>query len=131
VRFVQYSTSLYWALTTMTTVGYGDITPISTQERWFTMLVFVFGAISYSSIFANVSMLLQSVDENGHRYRTKLSTVGKLLRFCKVRAALRCVPCCPPRYFASLWMSDTQHVCGWVNRDARIPVSRWLPHART
>jgi hypothetical protein len=48
------------------------------------MLVFMCGAISYSSIFANVSMLLQNVDENGHRYRSKMSTMNKLLRFCKV-----------------------------------------------
>lgn len=82
--WTQYTASLYWALTTMTTVGYGDITPITAQERWFTMLVFMCGAISYSSIFANVSMLLQNVDENGHRYRSKMSTMNKLLRFCKV-----------------------------------------------
>lgn len=41
--WVQYVASVYWATETITTVGYGDITPISTAERIVAMFVMLLG----------------------------------------------------------------------------------------
>ena len=41
--FTQYVRSLYWVITTMKTVGYGDVTPNNTIETIFTMLVMTLG----------------------------------------------------------------------------------------
>ena len=49
-----YALSLYWTITTITTVGYGDISATNTAERWFCSLVMVIGVISFS--FANGSL---------------------------------------------------------------------------
>ena len=40
---VQYVRSLYWTITTMTTVGYGDITPARTAEYIVGMVVMLLG----------------------------------------------------------------------------------------
>ncbi|KAK3285627.1 hypothetical protein CYMTET_6777 [Cymbomonas tetramitiformis] len=79
--YEQYTASLYWAMTTMTTVGYGDITPGTVLERLWTCCVYLVGAILYSTIFANVAMILQGMEANTVRYKTMMDSINELLRF--------------------------------------------------
>ncbi len=47
-----YIDSIYWAVTTMITVGYGDIVPVNTSEKLFTMAVMMLacGVFAYTVI---------------------------------------------------------------------------------
>jgi hypothetical protein len=67
-----YITSLYWAFSTMITVGYGDIAPISTNEKLFVigaMLIacglFGYSVGSISSVTAKRSELESKFREKG------------------------------------------------------------------
>jgi len=50
----------WWALVTVTTVGYGDISPTSDLGRIFASLLIVLGVVLFSLITANISAFLVS-----------------------------------------------------------------------
>jgi CRP-like cAMP-binding protein len=47
-HFRQWITSLYWAVTTLTTIGYGDIVPFTSEERLFGVLSMVMGSAFFA-----------------------------------------------------------------------------------
>jgi hypothetical protein len=58
----QYLRSLYWAVVTMTTVGYGDITPGTDLEHAFAIVVMLLGASLYAFAIGNIASLFTSLD---------------------------------------------------------------------
>jgi len=51
----QYAAALYWAFSTMTTVGYGDITPNTTQSRVYAICAQIFGATVFGYVIGSVA----------------------------------------------------------------------------
>lgn len=49
---------LWWAVVTITTVGYGDITPISAEGRLLGVVLILFGVVVFSMVTANVAAFL-------------------------------------------------------------------------
>jgi CRP-like cAMP-binding protein/voltage-gated potassium channel Kch len=57
----EYLATFYYILTTMTTVGYGDIRPVQTEERVFCMIIALCGASMFGYMISNVSALISSL----------------------------------------------------------------------
>ena len=61
--FEVYLTCVYFVFTTFTTVGYGDITPVTNSEKIFTIAMMGFGAWIYSYLIGAMSSTIKSNDQ--------------------------------------------------------------------
>ncbi|MDQ6977503.1 MAG: potassium channel family protein [Ghiorsea sp.] len=82
--FVTISDGLWWAFVTLTTVGYGDIVPITPAGRMLAVVTMLFGITLYSLMIANLTHFVEEIssDDDGkgskdNRLRKKLT--GKCL----------------------------------------------------
>ena len=57
--FEQYSRALYWSMTTITTIGYGDVTPIRVGEILFTIMAEFIGILIFALLVDKVVQLSQ------------------------------------------------------------------------
>lgn len=58
----QYITSIYWTITTMATVGYGDISPFTILEKLFAMIWMIIGLYFFSYTIGTLSNMLSHID---------------------------------------------------------------------
>lgn len=59
----KYIITLYWVFTTMTTVGYGDITPTNDLERAFAVVVMIFGATVFGYIIGSIAEISSGTED--------------------------------------------------------------------
>ena len=58
----MYLTSFYFAVTTITTVGYGDISGTNTPERWICFILHLIGVLSYSFASGSLTTIISNYD---------------------------------------------------------------------
>merc|ERR1739848_726547 len=71
----RYMAALYWSMTTLSTVGYGDITPKSDGERAYAMLAMVVGGAFYGYIVGSVTSIISDTDLNTRAYFEQMDLV--------------------------------------------------------
>ena len=79
-----YLDAAYWVLTTMSTVGFGDILPYNSTERVFTCCVIVLGTFVWAYIVGSFSSTLQNMDRDKNKYDEEMRSIKAMMRFHQV-----------------------------------------------
>jgi hypothetical protein len=77
---VKYLYAVYWALQTLTTVGYGDIPADTNSEKIVSIFWMVFGVGFYSFTIGNLSSFITTIDAKGAQLRAKIQTIEEFAR---------------------------------------------------
>ena len=80
--------ALYWAFSTLTTVGYGDISATTKEEQMFSMIMMLLGVSWYAYIVSSVSAIIASFDRENRKVQGKLSAVNSFIRDNKLSDGL-------------------------------------------
>ncbi|CAG9318440.1 unnamed protein product [Blepharisma stoltei] len=79
-NFDKYITSLYWAFTTMTTVGYGDIVPLTVGEKIYAMFSMIVACGVFAYTVGSIGSLVSKQNAVENAYREQVVAVNRYMR---------------------------------------------------
>lgn len=138
-----YIRSFYWALTTLTTIGYGDITPSNNAGRIFTCFIMIIGVGMYGIVIGNISRVLASADRHKEQTREKISDLLMFMKHYKIPNGLQEAAITHYRHLFSKRLSDNDekiiadlphalqqemHIYMKIKLISNIPIFQNCPH---
>lgn len=84
----KYLVCLYWAITTMSTIGFGDITPKSDQEVIFTLFSMLAGTVAFAHGLTNMCSILFYHNKNQVDYETSMDEMYEFMSRHKIEKPL-------------------------------------------
>ncbi len=85
----NYIRALYWTVTTVATVGYGDITPSNPNEMIYAVVVMIFGAGVYGYTIGTVAGILANMNPAEVHYRELVERLGAFMSYRKIPTDLQ------------------------------------------
>lgn len=86
---IQYVTSLYWSITTMMTVGYGDIHAVNTYERLYCMFSMIISSGVYAFTLSEIVKRVSEFNQAAVLFKENMFYVGKWMQYHDLRRELR------------------------------------------
>ena len=77
-NYELYITSFYFSVTTIVTVGYGDITAISVSEKIVCVFLMISGVIAFSYATGALSSIISNYDSTEAKLKEKMSTLNEI-----------------------------------------------------
>ncbi|XP_022749735.1 potassium channel AKT1-like [Durio zibethinus] len=73
---IRYVTSMYWSITTLTTVGYGDLHPVNTREMIFDIFYMLFNLGLTAYLIGNMTNLVVHGTSRTRRFRDTIQAAS-------------------------------------------------------
>lgn len=73
-----YVTSLYFTVTTLQTVGYGDLSATNEPEKLLCSFLMILGVISFSYLTGSLSSVISSYDSHEAQLKEKMMTLNEI-----------------------------------------------------
>ena len=83
----KYVASLYWAVATLSTIGYGDVVPVTDWERTFVIFGGLVGASTYAYMVGAVSGIIAGLKVSETKHFQQMDALSHFM----VRSVLRSV----------------------------------------
>ncbi|MBI4566926.1 MAG: ion transporter [Planctomycetes bacterium] len=77
----NYLRALYWTTTTIATIGYGDISPVTNAQTIFAMFVELLGAGMYGYIIGAIANLIANIDVAKARHREQMEKIEVFMKY--------------------------------------------------
>mmetsp|Transcript_6392 Transcript_6392/g.17875 ORF Transcript_6392/g.17875 Transcript_6392/m.17875 type:complete len:971 (-) Transcript_6392:1209-4121(-) len=106
----NYSYCLYFAVKTLTSVGYGDISPVTTFERWLSMLFMLLGAYFFGYVIGSIT---NTVSIRNHTQNHFYETMDKLQAFVEEHQVQKDLRTRLRSYFFYRYQSDAGAGVSW------------------
>ena len=84
-----YLEAFYWTVTTLTTIGYGDITPAEPVQFIFVIVIMLIGAAIYGFIIGNIANIIANIDVAKSQFRERVETVDTFLKYRNIPGELQ------------------------------------------
>ncbi|KAM3136932.1 hypothetical protein pb186bvf_011017 [Paramecium bursaria] len=121
---VRYVNSIYWAVTTMTTVGYGDLSPQTPIERLFGVFFLLIACGVFSFTMNTIGNTMQQLSQKQDQYQKKISDINNYMGKVKLPKHLQNRV---RKYLAYLWDShrsiDLQSITVHLPQDLRYQIT--------
>lgn len=85
----KYLTALYFTLSSLTSVGFGNVSANTNGEKVFTILIMFLGALMHAVIFGNVTAIIQRLYSGMAHYHATMRKVREFIRFYQIPSPLR------------------------------------------
>lgn len=122
-RKTMYVTALYFTMTCMTSVGFGNVAAETDNEKIFTICMMIIAALLYATIFGHVTTIIQQMTSATAKYHDMLNNVREFMKLNEVPKALseRVMD-----YVISTWAMtkglDTDKVLNYCPKDMKADI---------
>ena len=101
----QYVTSLYFVVVVTNTVGFGDITPQTMEEKIFTVIFIYITSIIFAYTINRIGTILHDITKNQREFKKTMQTINGYMKFKNINFGLKIKI---RNYLEYIWQAEKQ-----------------------